>query len=451
MKRLISLLLITFIAASSAACSQKAEPPEAPTSTQAQAQDTANEATTPSPPPAPEPNPEPPAPEAFVPEDIFGSEFNPYHDVDFPGNFRVYGASFDIGVEKLGGKPHYIISMTAEGSTDETIAFLAKLAGIDDTEFVAQEAKGFKSHAFSEFFSTNGAETFTVRATNPDDDRYEYVEGCHIDITLNLSAEQAPRYIQLLRDNFNTNALAVAADNFDTTPVFGKCYIAVNLHKKWSRVEMSYPVSDVSAIQTSMVENVKSDWYDAQNGKMGLSYGMLGVEVIFDVTGNTIYVIEQTSETKSALAAYVEPEVSLVKLGFGFDQENICGVYAQHEPHYMNVAIHKPEWGEFNEDWNIEYLDQVNGYGLRITYYVAEDKYHFSADKGNLVAAFDYFPTKNEYTGEYPDFDTVKQIYNDAFGTQDKDFYDKPLAYFEQLVKERFGLSIKELYKLPIR
>ena len=41
-------------------------------------------------------------------------------------------------------------------------------------------------------------------------------------------------------------------------------------------------------------------------------------------------------------------------------------------------------------------------------------------------------------------------MFNDAFGTEGDDFYEKPIAYFEQLVQERFNMSIEELYALPI-
>lgn len=328
-----------------------------------------------------------------MPEDIFSSEFNSFHDAAFPDNFNVYGASFDIGVAKLGGKPHYILSMTAAGQTKQSIDFLAKLAGIEDVRTVAQYAEEFKKGGFCEFKSKDGT-VFTVRKTNSDDDRYEYVDGCHIDISVNLADSEAPRYVQLVRDNFNVNALAAVADYFDTTPVFEECSIAVNLHKAEVSVDLRYAAGDLAAVQKSITEHVKSNWYDAQNGKMGLSYGILNIEYLFDGKGGNIYVSERSSELKSALYTYVEPENSLTKLGFGFDQDNVCGVYEQHEPHYMNVAVHRPEWGEFNENWNIEYLDEVNGYVLRITYDADEDRYHVSADKNNAGAAFDYLPAK---------------------------------------------------------
>lgn len=170
----------------------------------------------------------------------------------------------------------------------------------------------------------------------------------------------------------------------------------------------------------------------------------------FGVSANMLFTLPREAETVQPPEQPAVSKNSLIGLGFGFDPEGICGVYEQHEPYYMNVAIHRPEWGEYNEDWNIEYLDTaVNGYVLRITYNATEGKYHITVDKDNTGAAFDYYHAAKKYTDEYPDMDTVKRMFNDAFGTQGDDFFDKPLARFEQLVQERFGMSIIELYALP--
>ena len=172
-------------------------------------------------------------------------------------------------------------------------------------------------------------------------------------------------------------------------------------------------------------------------------------EITFDIDGEAIYVTQSSDVFDSALSEYEAPAVSLTKLGFGFNQDGVCGVYQEHEPHYMNVAVHRPEWGEFNEDWNLEYLDEINGYGLRITYNLAIDQYHIMVDKKGTSAGFDYLPSTNTYFGEYPDIDTVKKNFNEAFGTQDTEFYDKPMAQFETVVLDRFGLTLDELYALP--
>ncbi len=119
MKRFLSPLLLVLPVVLLAACSQQAGPIETPVPAQTVTQDT--------PAPTEAPTPEP---ELFVPEDLFGSALNPYADAGFPGNFTIYEASFNKGAAKLEGKNPYVLSMTAEGKADESIAFLAKLAGI---------------------------------------------------------------------------------------------------------------------------------------------------------------------------------------------------------------------------------------------------------------------------------------------------------------------------------
>lgn len=165
----------------------------------------------------------------------------------------------------------------------------------------------------------------------------------------------------------------------------------------------------------------------------------------FGDSANTLFTLPRETETVQSPEQPAASENSLIGLGFGFDDAGTCGVYEQHEPHYMSVAIHRPEWGEWNGDWNIEYMDVVNGYSLRITYHADEGKYHISVDKDG-GASYDYYPATGKHDG-HPE--NVPQVFNAVFGTQGDDFYGKPLAYFEQLVQERFGMSIDELYALP--
>ena len=42
------------------------------------------------------------------------------------------------------------------------------------------------------------------------------------------------------------------------------------------------------------------------------------------------------------------------------------------------------------------------------------------------------------------------RMFNGAFGTQGKGFYEKPIAYCEQLIQKRFGMGIDKLYALPV-
>jgi hypothetical protein len=125
-------------------------------------------------------------------------------------------------------------------------------------------------------------------------------------------------------------------------------------------------------------------------------------------------------------------------------------VYEEREPHYKSIAIARPEWGEFPEDWNIEFMDTViNGYSLRITYHANDGRYHISLDKDGESCAYDCYPDKDEFGWEYPDIETVHRMFGDAFDSQGKELYYPALAHFEQFVQERFGMSVDELYVAP--
>lgn len=444
MKRFLALLLPVLLIALLVACfDQQAGPAETPAPTQTQAQNTPSEAPAPNPSPTPEPGP-------FAPRDIFGSAFNPYADAGFPDNFTIYAASFSKGAVKLEGRNPYVLSMTAEGKTDEAIAFLAKLAGIEDTQIAAQHAGDFKNGGYCEFFCADGT-AFTVKKTDPNDDRYEYVEGCYIEITVDVNAADMEKYIDFVRDNYNLNALEPISEYLDIEPDFAQCDFNINLHKKQVGVSVMYHISDADAVLRNIAENIESDWYDAENTKMSLTYGMITLGLGADPRGEGFYIDQTAAEFDTALSEYIAPEISLTKLGFGFDQEGVCGVYFEHEPHYMDIAVRRPEWGAFADGWNMEYLDEVNGYGLLITYHTDENKYRISLSKNDTGAVFCYYPATGEYVDEHPDPDTIRQVFNDAFGTEGEDFYDKPMARFEQLVRELFGMSIEELYALPIR
>ncbi len=390
--------------------------------------------------------------------DIFSDEFNPF-GMDSP--FTVFAAEFNKGSAKLGNN-QFVLSMTGSGNMFACVAYIADVSGLgldEGGKFALLEeyrANGY----FCEFIGSDG-QIVTIRQADPNDDRYEYVEadgshdftggGCVIDITFLINAADVEKYTDLVRDNYNLNALTSVADYLDVVPDFRECGISVNLHKNEVNAYAVYYLPNVDAVQKSIEENVQSDWWE-WNGMMEtvIRYGPIESKLTCDGKGGAITIGQANANLSTAMGEFVEAEVSLTKFGFGFDDAGTCGVYAQHEPHYMNVAIHRPEWGEHPDDWNIEYLDQLNGYGLRITYHLSEDKYHITLDKGNERAAFDYFPATGKYTDEYPDLDTVKRMFNDAFGTEGDGFYEKPLAYFEQLVQDRFGMSIEELYALPI-
>ncbi len=450
MKRFLSALLLILLITSIASCTQPAGPAETPAPAKTQTQNAPTEAPSPSPLPTPEPK-------LFTPMDIFGSDFNPYAGMELPST--LFAASFTKGSAKHEGNP-FKLYMTGSGNMFAAVAFHADFAGLSEDEKNSR-INEYLSCGFTEFEGKDGR-IVTIRRADSNDDSYEYVKadgshgqngaGCVIETTFDVNETDIEKYTDLVRDNYNLNALTSISDYFDVETDFRECGITVNLHKNEASTYTVYYIPNADAVQKSIEKNIQGGWWE-WNGMMQtvMRYGAIESKLTCDGKGGAISIEQTNTNPSTAMGEFVEAEVSLTKFGFGFDDAGTCGVYEQHEPYYMNVAIHRPEWGEYNEDWNIEYLDTaVNGYGLRITYHAAEDKYHINVDKGNEGAAFDYFPATKEYKGEYPDKDTVQRMFNSAFNTKDDEFYGKPLAYFEQLVKERFGMGIDELYSLPI-
>ena len=154
---------------------------------------------------------------------------------------------------------------------------------------------------------------------------------------------------------------------------------------------------------------------------------------------------EQTPEQTTP--AYALP---YAPLGFTADAERAVCLYEHNEPHYIQIAIHRQEWGASPEEWNIEFHDSdVNGYKFVMQYYADEGKWHVYMEKGGVDCAYDDYPTTDTKGWEDPSIEAVHQMVGDAFHSQGKELYYKPLEYFERVVQELFGMSIDELYALP--
>ena len=423
MKRLITLVLFTLIVVSLLACSgQSGEvSPESADPIQVK----------------------------YVPKDMLSSPFNPYGDMEIPDIFHIFGATFSNGADKLSGKAIYTLHMTAEGNMFAAVAYHADVVGLEEDEKI-QRINEFLNEGFCQFEGIDGT-IVTIRKTNPDDNRYAYKEGCLIEVEFPLEDDEIERYTNLAKDNFNLNAIDSVSRYLGSTSDWNRCDFIINNHLNEAIVSVAYNINDLEEVQSSITKNVEMDWYDKQSGSIGMSYGIINTKFEFDYDGGIVYVSQISNELGSPLSEYTEPEISLTKLGFGFDDDKICGVYESREPHYMNVAIHRPEWGDFPEDWNLEYLDEVNGYVIRITYHADEDKFHITSEKNNLKGCFEYIPKTKEYLGEYPDKETVAKVFNGTFDTQGDGFYEKPMLQFQQILETHFGLSMEELYAMPIQ
>ncbi|MDD3401034.1 MAG: hypothetical protein PHT58_05340 [Eubacteriales bacterium] len=455
MKQIVSTLLIALLIFSLAACSnQTIEPSESPVSPPATSNPQATpESSTPlesTSDPTPEPTPER---EPYAALDIFEAEFNPF---DLDGPTTVFEARFEKGVAELEGKNPFTLSMTSS-AVYACIAFQADVAGLGlDDGGKGELVEAYRNNdGFLEFTGADGR-IVTIRQANPDDNRYEYVEsdgnhgftgaGCVIELTCYVPDAELAKYTQLVQDNFSIEALSPIAAYFDTATDFSECGISVNLYKNEVQTSVVYYVPDAETIRQNIASNVKSDWWEWKgNMETYIAYNnAIGNKLTVDSEGGAITVVQSNQHLQPIAQG------SLTALGFGFDDAGTCGVFEDREPHYISVAIARPEWGEFTEDWNVEFMDtDIKGYSLRITYHASEGKYQISLEKDGVGCSYQSYPATDDKGWEEPDLDTVHRMFNDAFGTKEKELYYVPLEYFEQYVQEHFGMSVDELYAAP--
>jgi hypothetical protein len=138
--------------------------------------------------------------------------------------------------------------------------------------------------------------------------------------------------------------------------------------------------------------------------------------------------------------------------GFGFILSDKTGSYTyfEREPHDADISIYKPEWGEGPDGQNVTFFDSdVGGFHLIIHYFADEGRYQISLHQNEKEGAFDIYPDRDEYSGEYPDRETVRSMLSAAFGTQEQEMYTEPLVHLEKFLQERFGMGIDELCALP--
>jgi hypothetical protein len=455
MKRTISALLAVLLICTLAACSnQPIEPSEPPVSSPASTNPPATPESSTPPESTSEPTPEAaPEREPYAAMDIFDAEFNPF-GMDMPT--PVFEARFEKGVAKLEGKNPFTLSMTSS-AVYACIAFQADVAGLGLDDGGKNElVEAYRNNGeYLEFTGADGR-IVVIRQANPDDDRYEYVEsdgnqgftgaGCVIELTYYVPDAELEKYTQLVQDNYSIEALSPIAAYFDTATDFSECGVSVNLYKNEVQTTVVYYVPDAETIRQNIAANVNSDWWEWYgNMETYIAYNnAIGNKLIVDSEGGAITVAQSNKHLQPVA------EGSLTDLGFGFDEAGTCGVYEQRDPHYISVAIARPEWGDFPDDWNIEFMDtDIKGYSLRITWHASEGMYRIAIDKDGESCSYECYPEKDQFGWEYPDIETVHRMFGDAFDSEGKELYYPALAYFEQYVQEHFGMSVDELYAAP--
>lgn len=157
--------------------------------------------------------------------------------------------------------------------------------------------------------------------------------------------------------------------------------------------------------------------------------------------------------TPDKLFALPYEPATLTNLGFIANQANADYIYEQRGDKVVNLEVHRPEWGE--RDFDVRFFTPISDeYRIVIRYDTVKKMYSVGIDDNNQGgASFNYFAETGEFVDDwcsFPDL-SVKEYfikaYNDPAIT---DVYQHSIDLMVQYVQNTFGLTLDELYALPV-
>lgn len=143
----------------------------------------------------------------------------------------------------------------------------------------------------------------------------------------------------------------------------------------------------------------------------------------------------------------------LRNLGFYPDEANAVWLYEQREGRVMNIAIHRPEWGE--KDFDLRFFTPLSDeYRIVVSYHINERKFDAKADDNDQGgASFDFFIDTQEHIDTWcsnPDM-TVEEYFINAYNDPAiTDVYLHTVELVNQSVRDSFGMTLEELLALPV-
>lgn len=446
MKRLV-LFTLCLVCTFGFACA----PAAAGISEDASAQPAGTAATTEA--PAPEPAATPvPVPLGTAPIDLLGEGYNPFYAEVFPAGYSVYGARFDSANVAKGLPDCYVLYLTAGGDPAQITRYFAQLLGVTDEAAISGYTDAIANEGFAEVSGTYAQSpakaALKQTVASEDYDQCMDVDGCRVELSLNVSGDQ---YGELVLANYNTAALGSLADRLgDETILRDMIGIYVNAQKpNKTEVYLAAAVSDAAALEAEMAQALSPNWHDEENHSMGITYGRIESGYRFNTESNLVYLTLALNDNSTPAKEFALSDVSLTKLGFQFFPQDGLSIYEEKENNF-ELAIARPEWHRTAENWNLEYLDSMNGCNLGFWFYEESGSFHISADKGDISAACDYSVADNTFSEGYPDSETQLSVFSSATGSEEGDVCAEFFALLNKAVQQRFGMTWQELYALPV-
>ena len=404
----------------------------------------------------PAPTAEPaPGPLGLTPIDLLGRGYNPLIDVPFPDGYTAYGALFCNAEPGKGIKDAYILYLTAAGDPNQILKTIANILGVTDEKQLTAYTESLEKDGFVQMDGTFAGSPANagMKKTNAgaDFDQCADVDGCRVEIGVELGSEQVEKYRALALANYNTAMLGdLAAQLSEDTIQRDKLAIYVNVQKPDKTVVyVTHAVADAAALMTGITGTLKTTWVDEANPSLGMEYATQQARYSFDTANNMVRVEFSPNDNSAIAGEFRKSAVSFTSLGFtSYPNDGLC-IYKEDQNH-LEIAIAKPDWGH-NEDWNFEFLGESNGYSLGMWYTEATGLFHVSVNQGDKGAAAEYIVAEGIFAPDvYPDENTQKQMFCGAAGISEGDYRTAVFAIFEQAIEQRFGMGWQELYALPV-
>lgn len=200
---------------------------------------------------------------------------------------------------------------------------------------------------------------------------------------------------------------------------------------------------NIGAEHRARSEQVVRAAMDVQEGEDAL---LAPMRIFNDAIQNTF------NMTADALYDLPLAPPGLRNLGFYPDEANAVWLYEQREGRVMNIAIHRPEWGE--KDFDLRFFTPLSDeYRVVVSYHINERKFDAKADDNDQGgASFDFFIDTQEHVDTWcsnPDM-TVEEYFINAYNDPGiTDVYLQSVELVNQSIRDTFDMTLEELLALP--
>ena len=214
-------------------------------------------------------------------------------------------------------------------------------------------------------------------------------------------------------------------------------------------VTVFHTVKDAAALLSSARETLQINWFDEAYSSFGLQYGMQNLTYTFNQDNNVVQASLSPNDNSTPAGQFKLEAKSLTMQGFQYDQKAMFCIF-EDKGQNIQFVISRPDMGDAQLDWNIQYLQKKSDYLIGIWYSEKDKLFIIQADKDGVDIGCHFDPATGSTDGGWPDSDTVTSILQKAYGVTDENIRALIIQDFEKSVQDRFGMTWQELYALPV-